>query len=264
MLTDTHCHLYSLEHKTPDDAIRDAVNVGVNRMICIGAGHGLESADKAIALAGKHEEVYAVVGVHPHDANVGVSVNQLVHYFNHPKVLAIGETGLDFFRDWSPFDEQRRVFIETIGVARELKKPLVIHCRDAEEETLRLLKQERASEVGGVFHCYGGTAAFAAQVAEINFLISLTGMITFKKADELRAEVAKIPLEQIMLETDCPYMAPEPFRGKPSEPAHVAQIAECLAKIKGVSIGNVSEVTEATVSKFFGLVDRPNWPPAYD
>lgn len=253
MLTDTHCHLYSLEHKTPDEAVRDAVRVGVNRMICIGAGHGLESADKAVALADKHLEVYAVVGIHPHDADVGVSIQQLAHYFNHPKVVAIGETGLDFFRDWSPFDEQRRIFTETIGVARELKKPLVIHCRDAEEEVVEILKRERASEVGGVFHCYGGTAEFAAKVADLNFLVSITGMITFKKNDALRAEVAKIPLEQIMLETDCPYMAPEPFRGKPSEPAHVVQIAECVAKIKMLPIEEVAKATESNVSRFFNV-----------
>lgn len=253
MLTDTHSHLYSLEHKTAAEAVRDAVSVGVHRIICIGAGHGLESSDRAMALADAHPEVFAVVGVHPQDAAENISIRQLAHYFNHPKVVAIGETGLDFYRDWSPFEEQRRVFIETIGVARELKKPLVIHCRDAEEETLKLLRQERASEVGGVFHCFGGTAESAARIAELGFLVSLTGMITFKKANDLRTEISKIPLEQIMLETDCPYMAPEPFRGRPSEPAHVVQIADCLAKIKGVSVDEVSKVTEATTTKFFGL-----------
>jgi TatD DNase family protein len=253
MLTDTHCHLYSLEHKTPDEAVQDAVRAGVGRMICIGAGHGLESADKAIALSEKHAEVYAVVGVHPHDAKERVSVKQLAQYFDHPKVVAIGETGLDFFRDWSPFDEQRRVFIETIGIARELNKPLIIHCRDAEDEVVKLLKQERASEVGGVFHCYGGTAEFANRINEFNFIVSVTGMITFKKNDQLRSEISKIPLDQIILETDCPYMAPEPFRGKPSEPAHVVQIADCLAKIKGIPTEEIAQETEATIGRVFGL-----------
>ena len=251
-LTDTHCHLDHLEHKTLDQILIDAKNVNVNKFICIGASKGKDSCNKAIEFSEKYENVYASIGVHPHDAGK-TSLDEVKQLASNKKVVAIGETGLDFFRDWSPFDEQRKLFKLSIELAKELKKPLIIHCRDANEETLKILKELNASEVGGVFHCYGGTAEFARILKDINFRVSLTGIITFKNAHPLRAEIAQIPIEQILLETDCPYMAPEPFRGKPAEPMHVYQVALKLAEIKNCTIEEIAEKTERNVSDLFGI-----------
>lgn len=242
-----------LEHKALEDVISDADTNGITHMICIGAANGLESAPTAIAITEKHPNVFASVGIHPHDATTEISIDQLATHAEHKNVVAIGETGLDFFRDWAPFAEQERIFIESIALARSIKKPLIIHCRDAHTRAIELLKQHKAAEVGGVFHCYSETAKMAAELADMGFLISLTGILTFKAAEELRSEVAKIPLTQIMLETDCPYMAPVPYRGKPSEPAHVLEIAKKLAEIKQLPLEEIAKVTTENAKRLFGL-----------
>lgn len=252
-LTDTHCHLPMLEHKPLEQIFADAAEAGVTRMICIGAAEEIDSAHKAIDLAEEYENVWATVGIHPHDAGKCKDVLPLEPLLDHKKAVAVGETGLDFFRDWAPIEDQRKVFADTISLAKNFGKPLIIHCRDAHEETLKTLKKLKADEVGGVFHCYAEDDEFAKALADINFLVSLTGILTFKKAEELRDSVSRIPLEQIMLETDCPYMAPEPHRGKPAEPAHVLHIAECLAEVKGISVEEVAEATNNTAFKFFGI-----------
>lgn len=252
-LIDTHCHLPMLEHKELEQVLSDAQSRGVTRFICIGAADGYTSAEAAVALAEADERIFATVGIHPHDADSSRSMSALETLAKHPRVRAVGETGLDFFRDWSPFAEQERIFIESIELAKTLKKPLIIHCRDAHSRAIELLKAHGAADVGGVFHCYAESSEVAAQLAEMNFLVSVTGIITFKSADALRAEVRKIPLEQIMLETDCPYMAPVPYRGKPSEPAHVREIAETLADIKGIELAEVAQRTTRTAEQFFCL-----------
>jgi TatD DNase family protein len=232
--------------------LADAKNVGVKKFISIGASRGLESCKQAIELSESYENIYASIGVHPHDAGK-TSLEEVKELATRKKVVAIGETGLDFFRDWSPFDEQRKLFRASIELAKELKKPLIIHCRDANDDTVSILKELQAREVGGVFHCYSGSAEFAKALADMNFRVSLTGIITFKSAHALRAEIAKIPLEQILLETDCPYMAPEPFRGKPAEPMHVYQIALKLAEIKGCTVEEIAKITERNVLELFGI-----------
>ncbi len=242
-----------IEHKPLDQVMADAADAGVTRMVCVGAAEGIRSAHAAIELAETHDHVWASVGVHPHDATDFTQISDIEQLAAHPRVVAIGETGLDFFRDWAPFENQRKLFDASIAWAKNCQKPLIIHCRDAHEETLSTLKRLKAEKVGGVFHCYAEDEEFAKQLADINFLVSLTGIITFKNATKLRDAVAKIPLEQIMLETDCPYMAPEPFRGKPSEPAHVRQIAEKVAEVKNLSLEEVAEVTNNTVNRFFSL-----------
>lgn len=252
-LIDTHCHLPYLKHKPLSEVFQDAQALNVQKMLCIGASDGIKSAFDAVSLAEKHDFVWASVGVHPHSAGDFQSIDELKSLAEHERVVAIGETGLDFFKQWSPFEDQRKLFVSTIQFAVEIGKPLIIHCRDARAETFETLKAHRAETVGGVFHCFGETAEFAKQLRDMNFLVSLPGTLTFRKAEALRNEIAQIPLEQIMLETDCPYMAPEPFRGKPSEPSHVYQIALKLAEIKGVTLEEVAKTTSANAYRLFKL-----------
>lgn len=252
-LVDTHSHLNTLEHDNLENILNNAERCSVDRIVCIGASKGIDSAKESVALAEAHANIWATVGVHPHDAGEFRNLDELTEYFSHPKVKAIGETGLDFFRDWAPFDAQRELFRHSIEVAKKVGKPLVIHCRDAAAETIETLRSHKADEVGGVFHCYAEDAEFAKQLRELNFLVSFTGNLTFKKAEALRDAAAEIPLEQIMLETDCPFMAPVPFRGKPSEPMHVYQIALRLAEIKGCSLEEVAAQTTKNAETFFGL-----------
>lgn len=251
-LVDTHCHLTALELE-PSVVLANANRVGVTRMITIGAGEGVVSAGAAVRLAEEHDAIWASVGVHPHDAKGHYDLTVIERLVQHPRVVALGETGLDFFRDWAPEDRQRRLFRDSIALARRYAKPLIIHCRSAESETLQILREERAAEVGGVFHCYSGDAEMARQLAEMNFLVSFTGSITFKKADPLREVVREVPLERMMVETDAPYMAPEPFRGGPSEPMHVYQIALRIAEVKHVPLEEVARITTANARALFRL-----------
>ncbi len=251
-LIDTHIHL-DFDQYDPDrkELFARAHAASVNRMITIGAGGGIASTLRAISLAEENQFVWASVGVHPHDAGHEISLKEIRSLAAHPKVVAIGETGLDFFRDWSPIDRQREWFKAQIDISKELSKPLIIHSREAGEEAIATLIREGADAVGGVFHCYSEDAAFAKRLMEINFLISITGTVTFKKADKLRNIVKEIPLEQIMVETDGPYMAPEPYRGARSESAHVVEIARTIASIKEISFEEVCRVTTENAERLF-------------
>jgi TatD DNase family protein len=253
-LIDTHCHLTGLQEVELNQLLSNARTKNVNRFICIGASKGIESASQAVAIAEADKDVFASVGVHPHDAGSYTDLSAIEHLIASHRVVAIGETGLDFFRDWAPRENQFELFKNTILIAKKYQKRLIIHCRDAREETYRMLVEHDAGSVGGVFHCYSEDAQFAAKLREINFLVSFTGNITFKKAEAIRDTVKNIPLEQMMLETDCPYMAPEPFRGKPSEPMHVYNVAEMIAKVKGVSLEEVAARTTLTAENFFNLL----------
>ena len=252
-LIDTHCHLYSLDRAPTEEIVAHAANCRVTRMISIGAGSGIESASLSVGLADRFPAVFASVGIHPHDAKTHITLDEIATLAHHPKVVAVGETGLDFFRDWAPPDRQRALFEHTIEFAKQQRKPLIIHCRDAEQETLETLTRLNARDVGGVFHCYAGDVELAKRLVDLNFLVSITGTLTFKRADALRETARAIPLEQIMLETDAPYMAPEPFRGQSSEPAHVFQIARKLAEVKGVPLEEIARVTSANAERLFGL-----------
>ncbi|MCB0344481.1 MAG: TatD family hydrolase [Bdellovibrionales bacterium] len=252
-LIETHCHLNYAEQEQLPTLFANARKCGVNRMICIGASDGLKSIGEAIALAETYDFVWASAGLHPHDAGSFTSADEIEEIARHPRVVAVGETGLDFFRDWSPFDAQELLFKSQIELAKRVGKPLIIHCRDAMKQTVALLQEGGADTVGGVFHCFAGTARDAAVLREMNFLVSFTGNLTFKKAVELREAAKEIPLDQIMVETDMPYMAPEPFRGKPSEPMHVYQVALKLAEIKHVTFEEVAARTTANAERLFKL-----------
>lgn len=257
-LIDTHCHLTEHSEADVSDILQRAVQAEVTHAICVGAGYGVESAPKAVSLAEKFDNLYATVGIHPHDASddylqIDKSLESISALAEHEKVVAIGETGLDFFRDWSPFDAQEYLFRKTIALAKNVNKPLVIHCRDAREDTLRILIQEDAHTVGGVFHCYSEDLDFSKRIADLGFIVSFTGVVTFRKAETLRELIKALPVDGFMLETDAPYMAPEPYRGKASEPAHVRIIAEKVASIKQISLQELATITTRTTKQIFQL-----------
>lgn len=251
---DTHCHL----HYQDFDADRDAVfararAAEVNRFIAIGAGGGLEGTTRAVSLASSESGVWASVGVHPLDAALEISRSEIERLAVEPRVVAIGETGLDYYKEWAPRAVQKEVFVWQIELAKRLQKPIVIHSRDAGADCLKILTEHEAAAVGGVFHCFSEDAAFAAEARKINFLVSIPGVVTFKKNDQLRAIVKDIPLEQLMVETDAPYLAPEPFRGKRCESAYVRHTAEMVAKVKGISLKELAEVTTENALKLFKI-----------
>lgn len=254
-ITDSHTHLDSEKLAHDQDGVVARANaVGVSRLITIGASGGLASARRAIEVSAKYPCVWATVGVHPHDAMLPYTREELVTLAKEPKVVGIGETGLDFYRDWSPKEKQIESFELHIDVALELGKPLVIHSREAGGECLSILQKMGASKVGGVFHCYAEDAEFAKRLRAINFLVSFPGTLTFKKAEEIRAICQAIPLDQIMVETDAPFMAPEPHRGKVCEPSYVVETLKTVARVKNLSLEEAAiATTNNALSLFKGM-----------
>jgi TatD DNase family protein len=220
-------------------------------MLTIGTGNGLDGAERALALAEAYPFVWASAGVHPHNAGDEIDPILFEKLARHPKVVAIGETGLDFYREWAPVDKQYERFATQIELAKQVKKPLIIHSRCAGEESIKMLGDHNAHEVGGVFHCFAENAAFAGRLWEMGFYVSFPGLLTFKKAQEVREICAAIPLEQILIETDAPFLAPEPHRGKRCEPAFIVQTAKRLAEIRGLSLEEVAAITTANTLKLF-------------
>ncbi len=252
-LIDTHAHLTGLESTRLDSILSSAKDADISKIICIGASDGILPNYEALELAQTHSNIYASIGLHPHDAGKHFWNEDLEELANDPKVVGIGETGLDYFKNWSDFEEQEKLFRETISIAKNLNKPLIIHCRNAHDKTIQILKEEKGPNLRGVFHCFGESAEIANQVFELDFIISLTGIITFKNAHALRAEIAQISLDQIMLETDSPYMAPEPYRGKESESAHVKIIAQTIANLHNTTIEEVAKKTTDNANKLFAF-----------
>lgn len=256
-LFDTHVHLDSSDYDQDREAVLSrAREAGVTRFVSIGAGSGLESAERAIALASSNADIWASAGVHPHDAGIPEAADKLRNLAQHPRVVAIGETGLDFHYDFAPRPAQEQWFRAQIQIARELRKPLIIHCRSAATECFDILVAEKASEVGGVFHCYSEDAAFASRLRDINFLVSFPGMVTFKKADNVRDAVRGIPLERMMLETDGPFLAPVPYRGKRCESSFMVETAKAIAEIKNISIEELARKTTETALRFFKISEN--------
>jgi TatD DNase family protein len=251
---DSHTHLDGKDFdEDREQVIERALNAGVRQIVNIGATDGFLGAERSIKLADSYEAIFLTVGIHPHDATETLDIERLKELAQHPKVVAIGETGLDFYRDWSPKDRQYEWFRAQVELALELQKPIVVHSRSAATECLEVLQELNAEQVGGVFHCYSEDVAFEKQLREMSFLISVPGTITFKKAEEFRDIIREIPLERIMIETDAPYLAPTPFRGKRCESAYVVHTAQQIADIKEVSLKDVARVTSATARAFYGL-----------
>lgn len=251
---DSHTHLDAPEFdQDRDDVIARAHQAGVTRIVTIGAGYGRSSIERAVQFAELQSGVWATVGIHPQQSNEGTPLDLLREHAQHPRVVAIGETGLDFYRDWAPREVQEEIFRAQIAIALGVKKPLVIHSREAGEDCFRILDEMGAAAVGGVFHCFAENAQFAARLHKLNFLVSFPGAVTFKKADALRSTVQEIPLGQIMVETDAPYLAPEPHRGKRCESSFVPLTAARIAAVKGVSLESVAAATTENARRLFRL-----------
>ncbi|HEY7658184.1 MAG TPA: TatD family hydrolase [Burkholderiales bacterium] len=250
MLVDSHCHLDfpDLAEKV-DEALALMRENGVSHALCVSVT--LQEFPQVRALAERYANLYASVGVHPDYDNVPlVTEKELVALADHPKVIAIGETGLDHYRIKGGAEWQRERFRTHIRAARSSGKPLIVHMRDAAEDTLRIMREERASEVGGVMHCYTGTWNVAQAAMDLGFYISFSGIVTFKNAGALREVARQVPLERMLIETDSPFLAPVPYRGKTNEPGLVKYVAEEIGRLRGVPL---DAVAEATSSNFFRL-----------
>lgn len=253
-LFDSHVHLDAKDYDSDrEEVISRAQLAGIRRFVSVGAGYGAESAKRAIALAESHSFIWASAGIHPHDAATSLEPEKLHQLAAHPRVVAIGETGLDFHYDFAPRPQQEAWFRAQIEIARDLKKPLIIHCREAAAECFALLSSTHAGDVGGVFHCYSENAEFARKLGGINFMVSVPGMVTFKKADGVRNAVREIPIEQMMLETDGPFLAPVPYRGKRCESSFMVETAKAVAELKGLALEELARITTANALRFFKL-----------
>jgi TatD DNase family protein len=254
LLIDSHTHLAAKDFDSDrEETIQRAQEAGIAQMICVGAGYGAESAKLALALAEEHSFIFASVGIHPNDAAHPFDPLLLRDLASHPKVVAIGETGLDYYWNYASKEQQRLWFRHQIELALEVKKPIVIHSREAGEDCISTLKEYPVSEVGGVFHCFAEDAAFAARLRELKFLISVPGTVTFKNAELVRTVAKEVPLDQLMVETDAPFMAPVPYRGKRNEPAFMVETAKKIAECRGISLEELAIATSANASRLFKL-----------
>jgi len=256
MLFDTHCHLDSGHFPEGADAVLErARDGGVRAFACIGVG-SLELSREAVALAERRPDVVATVGVHPHDAN-GFSPEleaELEALVQGERVVAFGEVGLDYHYDHSSRETQRDVFRRSIALARRVGKPLVIHTREAPTDTLGVLEEEGARDVGGIIHCFSEDRAFAARALDLGFFLSFSGILTFKNALAIKDVAAWAPEDRVLVETDSPYLAPVPLRGKRCEPSLVVHTARHLAELRGVSEERVAELTRDNAARAFRLV----------
>ena len=256
---DSHCHIDGPEYNADrDEVIARARAAGVTTMLNVGTGDPQSGAfERAVALAEKHEEIYAAVGVHPHDAKLfdDAAEQRLSALVKGSKrVIAWGEIGLDYHYDHSPRDRQREVFRGQLRLAREHDVPVIIHSREADEDTVSILREELSGyERAGVLHCFGGSLPMARAAIELGFYVSFAGNLTFKKAEDLREIARQLPLDRLMIETDCPYLTPVPFRGKRNEPARVVETAGCLAMLHGIDVTEVARITSENFARLFGV-----------
>jgi TatD DNase family protein len=256
MLIDSHAHIQGKEYAGEAEAvISRAREAGVEKIIVVGGAGNLSSNQAAVALADSYGNLYATVGMHPHDAkDVGEEeLKELKALAARPKVIAVGETGLDFYYNHSPHNIQRDIFTRFIHMARETGLPLVVHERDAHKDVAELLRGEGLGKISGVIHCFTGDYEAARSYLDLGFYLSFTGIITFKNAQPLREVVRKVPLERMFVETDSPYLTPVPHRGKRNEPAYVRFVAETVAQLKALTLQEVARVTTANVRVLFHI-----------
>jgi TatD DNase family protein len=244
---DTHAHLAALDD--PDEAVERAAEVGVARILTVGTD--VEDCRRALALADEHDAVYAILGIHPHSAGTATDADlaELRKLLEHPRAVAVGETGLDWYRDYAPRDDQRRVFAAQLGLASELGKPAVIHTRTADDDTLAGL-----ADFAGivVLHCFSSPHLLPAAL-ERDWYVSFAGNATFPKAVDLRLAATQVPADRILAETDSPYLAPQPVRGRPNEPANVVHTVAALARARGEEADELGRQIERNAAKCFGL-----------
>lgn len=254
MLIDTHTHLNSDQYGDDvAETIERARANGVSPMLVVGFDH--PTIDRAIELVEAYDDLYAVVGWHPVDAIDfdEAAYAKVERLLDHPKVVALGEIGLDYHWDKSPKDVQERVFREQIRLAKKKNMPIVIHNREATEDTLRILEEEDAKSVGGVLHSYSMSAELLPRCLDLNFYISLGGPVTFKNAKVPKRVAQEVPLDRLLVETDCPYLTPTPHRGKRNEPAYVRFVAEEIAQLRGMMYADIEQATTANAKRLFRL-----------
>ncbi len=253
MLVDSHCHLDLLNLKASGGdlaaVLENAVTHGVGHMLCVSVN--LKHFPRVRALAETHPRVFASAGVHPNEQpQKQPSVQTLCEIARHPEVVAVGETGLDYYRSKGDLEWQRERFRRHIAAARETGKPLIIHAREAREDTLRILREEKADQIGGVMHCFSEDWEVATRAMDLNFRISFSGIVTFPSAEVLKDVARRLPLEWMLVETDAPWLAPVPHRGKPNQPAYVRHVAEHIADLRDISL---EEIADKTTTNFFRL-----------
>ncbi|KPJ67916.1 MAG: hypothetical protein AMJ43_02080 [Coxiella sp. DG_40] len=248
MLVDSHCHLDFLEGNL-NDILNEAKASGVEYILSVCTN--LKNFPKILKIANRYDNVYTTIGIHPSEQVIAEpTVDELIKLADDPKVVAFGETGLDYYHNFISLEKQLERFRIHIDAANKINKPLIIHNRDASEDTIKALQDYGADKVGGVMHCFSGTLSIAHEAIEMNFYISFSGIVTFKNANKLREIAKHIPLDKMLLETDAPYLAPNPYRGKPNRPAYVTYVAKCIAEIKNISYETVAK---QTTDNFFRL-----------
>ena len=256
MLIDSHCHLDRIDLKPYQNDFScfmdEAKNNQIEHLLCIAID--LESYPAMIDLVNDYKQISVTVGVHPNVQEcIDPSVNDLIKLGQADKVIGIGETGLDYFRSEGNLEWQHNRFKNHIQAAKKLKKPLIIHTREAKEDTLRILKEENAGEVGGVIHCFTEDWEFAQKAMDLNFYISFSGIVTFKNASAIREVAKKVPVDKFLIETDSPYLAPVPFRGRPNYPTYVRYVADQVAELRGISSAKTAEISTKNFYDLFRL-----------
>jgi TatD DNase family protein len=252
-LFDTHAHI--LDDQFNDDRDQVIRNIYDNMALVVNIGCNLEDCPRTVALAEQYDKLYAAVGLHPEDVKTYTPEgwDMICRLAEHPKVVGIGETGLDYYWDTSTKDAQKVLFEQHIDLAKQLHKPLVIHDREAHGDTLEILKRTNAKEVGGILHAFSGSVEMAMEVIKLGFYIGLGGPVTFKNARKAVEVAQAIPLEYLVIETDCPYMAPVPFRGKRNEPMLVQHTATKIAELRGISVEELIEATYQNGKRIYGI-----------
>ncbi len=250
---DSHCHINFPDLVNNIDAVLAQMQVNqVSKALCVSVN--LPDFPQVLALAERFENIYASVGVHPdYEHEIEPTVAQLVALAQHPKIIAIGETGLDYCRLTGDLEWQRERFRNHIRAARECKKPLIIHTRASADDTVRIMAEENAQTVGGVMHCFTENWEVAQVALDLNFYISFSGIVTFKNATQIKEVAQRVPLNRMLIETDSPYLAPVPYRGKLNQPAYVKHVAEEIALLRGISVAEVGQATSENFARLFGV-----------
>jgi TatD DNase family protein len=260
-LIDSHAHIDFPQFADDRDAmLARARAAGITTLLAIGSGPGPEKLDAAIPFAEQHDWIYATVGTHPHEAKdlTPAHLERLAQLVKHPRVIAYGEIGLDYFYDHSPRDVQQQVFREQMELAAEAKLPIIIHCRDAWADCLDMIEQNwRPTGLGGILHCFTSTLEDAKRGLDMGFMISFAGNSTYPKAQNLRDVAKALPLENLLIETDSPFLAPQGYRGKRNEPAYVGEVAKAIGSVRNLAAEDVALATAGNFRRFFGLSASP-------
>lgn len=253
MFVDSHCHLDKLDyqelHNGIEDVVAKAKAANVTELLSVGVT--LDSFANMLEMIEPFDNIYASCGVHPLDVESDFALDRLHEYASHPRVVAVGETGLDYHYQPETADLQKLRFEQHVELAVNLNKPLIIHTRNARQDTLDILRRGKAEKCGGVIHCFTEDLAFAQSAMELGFYISISGIVTFRQATELKEVVKALPLDRLLIETDSPYLAPVPHRGKQNQPAYVVEVAAYIAQLKGIALGELAEKTTKNFKELF-------------